>query len=303
MKKSLKLFPTIDSDCLNEMNCNISIPKACYEYSGGSIELEIEQIDDSEEYSIVDKYERWNSKDHNLFVSGNISIENTSMLFGESGVTSDNSELALGIIWRSKASNLRSAKKIATFNKSTKIKNQEYKIGFRKSTIKESFELLVVVYLEKSIDNEKTSFAKRNGTILGTLARYDFILEGSGSQFTVVEKYAPKEALWSVECDWDDPTYDLFSDTVRIVLNTAHDAWQLFDDPNFKKEIIKEIMASSIHVIISKLEQDEYDIYGDYERGSVSEAMSYIVDRAKVDVTASETIASSIRIYLDKVMK
>ena len=129
------------------------------------------------------------------------------------------------------------------------------------------------------------------------------ILEGINSVFTVFEKSAPGETLWTVSCDWDDPEYDPFSECVRVTINTAHPAWQLTSDEDVRKELLKEIMASSMQVVISELSAEQVDGSIEYAPGSVCDAISYIVGRADLDMQSNATIAQSIREYLDKSMK
>lgn len=307
MKKSITLFQTIDEKLVEEMGCTVKLPRAFYEYGGNKIELKTEAIEGgASEYVITDDAASWNIVDHNLILEGEVDIKDVSVLFGEGGISSEFSTLGVGIIWKSKPTDIRGAGKLFDFSvndtNSAPLKRR-FRKTFKKAELKEGVEFSVVVYLVDPAGNEATAFAKDPGAILGEIGAYDFVLEGNGSQFTVVEKHAPGEPLWTIECDWDDPTYNQFTETVRIVLNTAHPGWELFDDKNTRKELLKEIMASGMHIIISMLSEDEYEQDGDYERGSVSEAVAYLISRAELDTTSAQGIAKTMRKYLDGAMK
>ena len=103
------------------------------------------------------------------------------------------------------------------------------------------------------------------------------------------EIHEPGQPLWYVKCDWIDPTYDLFSDSVSI----------------FDEQLLKEIMASALGVIITKLkEQEDYwDVTTsgeDLQSGSVSEAIHYFIDTLEWDVSGPEAMSLSIRKFFDQ---
>ena len=205
----------------------------------------------------------------------------------------------VGLVWRSRSSSLRGANRIAQFSSKSGNIRFRFKKEFPVASIRGNIDISLELYVISSGSNRLLT----SGSTLGEIDSFTLILEGIGSTFTVFEKSAPGEPLWSVDCDWDDPEYNQFSESVRVTINTAHPAWICSADDEVRKELLKEIMASSMQVIISELEPDEYNPASEYEPGSVSNAIVYFISRAKVDLSTPSTIASSIRTYLDKSMK
>ena len=146
--------------------------------------------------------------------------------------------------------------------------------------------------------------------ILGELeGKFVIRLDGVGSVFPVYEIHEPGQPLWYVKCDWDDPTYDLFSDCVAININTAHKNYKYLDKTKrtFDEQLLKEIMASALGVIITKLkEQENYwdvtTIGEDLQSGSVSEAINYFINTLEWDVSGPESLSLSIRKFFDQRM-
>ena len=152
--------------------------------------------------------------------------------------------------------------------------------------------------------------ANQYGCILGELdSKFVIRLDGVGSVFPVYEIHEPGQPLWYVKCDWDDPTYDLFSDCVAININTAHKNYKYLDKTKrtFDEQLLKEIMASALGVIITKLkEQENYwdvtTIGEDLQSGSVSEAINYFINTLEWDVSGPESLSLSIRKFFDQRM-
>ena len=76
---------------------------------------------------------------------------------------------------------------------------------------------------------------------------------------------------------------------------------------SFLNELLKEIIASALVLIITKLkgQEDYWDatISGNnLETGSVSEAIYYFVNTLEWDVSTPETISLSIRKFFDQRM-
>mgnify|MGYP000754980168 FL=1 len=121
------------------------------------------------------------------------------------------------------------------------------------------------------------------------------------------EIHEPGQPLWYVKCDWIDPTYDLFSDSVSIYINTAHKNYKYLDKTKrtFDEQLLKEIMASALGVIITKLKEQEnyWDATTsgeDLQNGSVSEAIHYFIDTLEWDVSGPEAMSLSIRKFFDQ---
>lgn len=302
MKRSIALFPQLTKK--QEKEIQPSIESFQITYSQGQEKYDLKS-DIEEEFGkgtvcVIDDLGKWTLENYGFSCHGTLCLRNVSVLFGENGIVSSDANLGVGIQWKSKSSNARGSKNIGQLcNDDTDVRIS-FDISFTGASLRNSVELSFVLYLSKPGENENNI---ETGTIMGELKTLLLILEGSGSSFTVFEKNVPGDPLWSIECDWEDPEYSQFSECVRVTINTGHNAWQLASEDDIRKELLKEIMASSMQIIISELEPHEYDAEGDFEPGSVSEAVRYFITRADIRTESNSSIAKSVRAYLDKVMK
>ncbi len=303
MARNIVFYPTLDKKQVSLLGCQLQSLKASYLSNGSTEFLRCSAEEDTgiKYISIIDDAGRWSPDKYSLSLEGVLAINNLHSLFGSDGVISDDGVLGIGLVWKSKTSNQRGSKQICVFDKSTENEKTysfdlSFDAAYMRGAIELSFQLIVV--RDGSADRKLSP-----GLLLGELESMIVILEGINSVFTVFEKSAPGETLWTVSCDWDDPEYDPFSECVRVTINTAHPAWQLTSDEDVRKELLKEIMASSMQVVISELSAEQVDGSIEYAPGSVCDAIAYIVGRADLDMQSNATIARSIREYLDKSMK
>lgn len=302
MKRGISLFPCLSKK--QEKNINPRIESILITYSDGqeSFELRSDAEDDAgkETICIIDDLGRWTPEKYGFKCAGVLCLDNVGSLFGEDGIVSQDAKLGVGIQWKSKSSNYRGAKDIGLLSSEDNNLVLDFDIAFEAASLRNSVELSFVIYLAEPGEKE-SSIA--TGTIMGEIKELLLILEGSGSTFTVFEKNVPGDPLWSIDCDWDDPEYSQFSECVRVTINIGHNAWQLASDDDVRRELLKEIMASSMQIIISELEPYQYETDGDFEPGSVSAAVRYFVSRADINTDSYASVAKSVRAYLDKVMK
>lgn len=302
MGNNISLYPTLDKELLKKLECEISDFKAGYSNGQETFEL-LCKVEDSGKNSVVsvaDESGRWALDKHNVEFSGQIRIKNISCLFGKKGIVGDDAELGLGLTWKSKLSGTRGSRKIASINSDDDSLDIEFKKAFSASTLRGNIELGFQLYLINPGENEELL---PPGIMFGEVNSVTVILEGIGSTFTVFEKSVPGEPLWNVECEWDDPEYSQFSECVKVIINTAHPAWVQATEDEIRKELLKEIMASSMQIIISELEPEQRNPDGEYEPGSVCDAIAYFITRADLNLDSNASIAKSIRAYLDKNMK
>ena len=303
MARNIVFYPTLDKKQANSLDCQIRSLKASYLANGTTAFLRCSAEEDSgvKYISIIDDSGKWSPDKFNFKLEGTLTINNLHSLFGSNGIIQENGLLGIGLIWKSKTSNQRGSKQVCIFDNSAKgEKNYSFELSFGEAMMRGAVEISfqLVVVKDGSADGRLLP-----GLMLGEIESVVIILEGINSVFTVFEKSAPGEALWTVSCDWDDPEYDPFSECVRVTINTAHPAWQLTSDEEVRKELLKEIMASSMQVIISELRAEQIDGTVEYSPGSVCDAIAYIAGRANLDMQSNATIARSIREYLDKSMK
>ncbi len=303
MSRNIIFYPTLRIEHIEKLDCKVESFSARYTNLGESIELQhnIEFEDGVEYISVVDDTGRWAPDKYNLIISGMLCVNNIDILFGQGGLVSEDTELGIGIAWGSKNSNIRGSKKIGNIAYDKGNRQFPFKIDFDEATLRGNLNISFQLFI---VETGVPVDYMLPGLSLGELAVINVTLEGMGSTFTVFEKNAPGEPLWNVECNWEEPEYSSFSESVRVTINIAHQAWILAaSDERVRKELLKEIMASSMQIVISELDLSQYDKMENYEPGSVCDAIFYLIDRASLQVDSYASLAKSIRQYLDKVMK
>lgn len=302
MKNSIVLYPHLSKAQRTMMSCSLSYLRACYTDEGKecALKCDYESYEGSSNIGIVDDSGCWAPDKYDLTISGELSIDTPSCLFGKQRLVSEDSSLGIGYLLKSKMSNQRRAGSIGVISNSDGERVMPFSMNIPRATMRGNFEITFVIYLKSGLEE----FGITPGAIMGELLSFNVVLEGMGSTFTVLEKSEVGAPLWTIECDdVDDPACTAFSDAVKVIINTAHPAWQLTADEKFRKELLKEIIASSMQIAISSLDPSQYDGNEDYEPGSVCDAVAYFVSRANLDIGSSAAMAQSIRKYLDKKMK
>jgi len=302
MGNSVILYSTLDKGWRKKLNCRIDELNARYTSGNETYELKCneEEAGTGRFINIVDDSGQWSPNKHNIELFGSVIIENVDTLFGQKGIVSHDAKLGIGMMWRSRTSGYRGSQQINTVCSDDGTICSNFNKAFSASSLRGSLELVFQLYV---IDPGSGDNSLKAGMLLGELDSVNLVLEGIGSTFAVFEKSSPGEPLWEVECDWDDPEVSQFTDSVRVTINNAHPAWIACSEEDTRKELLKEIMASSMQIVLSELETEQFSDSSDYEPGSVCDAMAYLLSRAELDLESNATVAKSIRRYLDKSMK
>ena len=301
MKNKIVFYPTVGKELLNKINCHIDGFSASYSTRHDTYELICNEDGDSFNriISVVDDNGRWSLDEHNFELKGTICIDNIEPLFETNGVAADDAVLGIGLVYKSRTSSIRSAEPIGEIRSGDGKVKVDFNKAFGAAKLRGYLSLSFEIYI---IDPGSASMQLNKGVSLGELYSVLLILEGLGSTFTVLEKSAPGEPLWDIACDWDDPEYSPFSESVKVTINNAHPAWLCAADEEMRKELLKEIMATSMQVVIAELDDSQKNPNGDYEPGSVCDAIAYFIGRAGLDMESNASIAKTIRTYLDKNM-
>lgn len=301
MPRSILFYPTLSKKLLKSLNCQVESFQSSYSRGDDRYDLKcnFEEEAGIKYISIVDDKGRWSPDQYNITFNGTLCLHNCEELFGKKGLVPEGVTVGIGMLWKSKTSNFRGAELLGTVGPSSGDLTVPFQKTFDSASLRGTIELVFQLFIQDA--GEVCIFP--TGVSLGELFAVNIILEGINSTFTVFEKSAPGEPLWNVVCDWDDPAYDPFSESVRVTINTAHPAWALTVDEDVRKELLKEIMASSMQVVISELDDENLDVSEEYTPGSVCDAITYIISRAELQMESPTTIAKTIRAYLDKSMK
>lgn len=311
MSINFSLFPTLTEELLGKIRFQPRPYEFYFDSDTERLPLTKEQVNGSEKYyKLSDENGLWNLDEYNLILKREYTIKSFSNLFGIDGIVCRNAELGLAIMWTSKSSNIRGIIDVGAIkNTSDNEKVLTVEKKFDVAMLRGEIDLKSIIYIKKSGNPtlKEEFLANQEGYILGTLDEETIILDGNGSIFPIYEICDVNQPLWYVKCDWDDPTIDLFKDVVAIYLNRAHKSYIKYLDPikkaYFNQQLLKEIMASALMIIILKLKETEYwnqTINGEnLDRGSVSEAVYYFVNTHRWDTSSPERLSITIREFLD----
>ena len=311
MSKMLPLFPVLTEERRNRIRYT---PIGNYDFYYTNNEnvfiLNSEEAPEgSGTYKIIDDEGVWDPDSHTIGIRRKGLISNPAILFGENGIVCSNAIIGVGVIWTSADSKQRGAIEVGAFTKGDSSVEFELDYEFKKAQLRGKIDFTTILYIKKAgtpYVNER-HLANTYGCLLGELERITVMLDGNGSEFPIYEVAEPGKPLWYVRCSWEDPTYDQFSDCVAITINTAHHNYKYLDKKKrtYDEQLVIEIMASALSIIISKLKEDsnywiETTNGQNLQRGSVSEAVYYFLNSFGWDVTSPESLAISIHKFFDK---
>lgn len=269
--------------------------------------------DGSLNHKLSDEYGEWDPDRDNLGIRRIYSFQNYGCLFGENGIACSDATIGVAVVWTSADSKQRGSIKVGSIRmtKEGNLGPVRMKLDheFGTASLRGMVEFDTVFYIETAGQPEENErfLANTSGMVLGILDRYQIQLDGNGSMFPIYEVNQPGQPLWYVRCSWDDPTYDLFSESVSIYLNRAHRNYKYLDRTKklYDPQLMIEIMADALNIIITKLRMDPEGWDNtqkgtEIQPGSVSEAVNYFITSLEWDVTSPETTAITIRKFFDK---
>ena len=309
--KILTLYPRINRDILMDIGCEINHYQFSYIDKGIAYPLECNAFEE-DFYEIDDPRGLWNADEYSLNVRQTIFIKKPSRLFGPNGIACASSILTAAIVWKSADSRQRGIIKLGDIVNNRHPCELSGSFTFAKGSLRGNitFETQLFIKRPGTPTNDEEKFANQSGMSLGQL--YDVInlvIDGSASVFPIFEVNMPGEPLWEVRCDWIDPIYDKFNESVTINLNRAHPSFKYItrtEPEYFNKELLNEIISSAITQVIMKLkENQELDLClnsPDEVEGSVAEAVSYFVTTLGFDITDCIKLSKSIRKFMEKGM-
>lgn len=312
MAVDISLYPTLNEDMLEKMRVQTSFYELYYVRNDQEYPLRCETIDGSNTLNkVIDDEGIWNPDDYNLCIKRNYTFRTYQCLFGETGIVCRNAILGVALMWTSADSKQRGVIPIGDIENSSREINMNLNYEFSVAQLRGDVDFTTILYLKIAgtpLKNEE-HLANEYGCLLGEIDKFTIRLDGNGSVFPMYEIHEPSQTLWYVKCDWDDPTYEQFSECVSIYVNTAHKNYKFLDKTKrtFDEQLLKEIMSSALIIVIAKLKEQksywENTLMGDnLQKGSVSEAVYYFVNTLEWDVSNFETMSLSIRKFFDQRM-
>lgn len=308
MSKDLTLFPTLTDDIRQKIQFH-EAPYNFFYQDDAKHELRCKDSDDSKTYSLFEENGPWNVDEYNFGFSRTYSIKFHQFLFGENGVACKNSVLNIAIIWTSPESKQRG---VIIADADIKLSETPKQITishlFERAQLRGCVNLQTVLYIKTkgSPNKDEKHLANTSGLILGELDNEVLLLDGNGSSFPVIIVQEPRQPLWWVKCDWEDPTTDLFSESVAIYLNEKHKSYTFIDrkSSNYNPQLVQEIFSQALFIIITKLKENEAyweDTINENHLGpgSVSEAIAYFSNTLNWNLQTVENTSLSIRKFFE----
>jgi hypothetical protein len=270
-KTVLSMFPVIDDvllskACAGIYDLKISYTKACRDNPLRLIEhqLMMENVSpgNMSEYSVRDPMAFWSPDRGDLHVAGLIKIEHPSAFFSPGGIAEENTKIGIAILAFSPG--WRNAIPVGDFSCQSLPLKLNFKCLFAKNSLRNNLKLRFVFYLANPNNKRKTKFATAPGSILGILAEYNLILEGTGSKFPVVLKSEGKqEPLWRVHFAGAVNVLHKFQDeNVAVVLNEDHPAFKSLSIGTSsinESFLLLEIIASAMQIIFEKFKEEYFE--------------------------------------------
>ncbi len=311
MANSILLFPSLNDELISRIR--FQKQRFNFFYTDKN-EEEYELVDEPiEAMSLINaiKDERgvWTQDDNNLCFRRKYCLRTFQCLFGENGIACSDALLGLGIQWTSPDSRQRGVISIGTFGAGDQILEVEAEKKFGKAQLRGEVNFSTILYIAKAGNPTESEMhlANTEGYVLGELDSYTIKLDGTSSTFPIYEVNEPGQPLWYLKCDWYDPTADSMADCVSINFNTAHKNYAYLDreDKNYDSQLLAEIMASAITLLIEKvrLEQGYWEqiMQGEsLETGSVGQAIYYFMETLEWDLSSPESTSLSARKFFDQ---
>ena len=313
MAANISLFPIITDELLGKIRFQTSPYELYYIRDDQEYVLRAEEVDSSTiVHKVIDDEGIWSPDHDKLCIRRRYAIRTYQCLFGQTGIACKNAKLGIALMWTSSDSKQRGVIPIGEIENSSKDLDLLLNYEFSEAQLRGDVEFVTVIYLKEAGTPlwDEEHLANQYGCLLGEMDnKFVIRLDGVGSVFPMFETHEPGQPLWYVKCDWDDPTYDLFSECVSININTAHKSYKYLDKTKrtFDEQLLKEIMSSALSVIITKLKEQKiyWDVTtngDDLQSGSVSEAIYYFINTLEWDLSGPEAISLSIRKFFDQRM-
>lgn len=309
MSTAVSMYPVITEDMMPKLGINLGEFVFTYEFDGITKPLITEPLPGQEHLQsqlfIRDERERFDSDHHELMIKREVYISNSDFLFGPDGVAASDAEIGVALMWTSKSSNQRGVFEGSSIRAGCSSPRHVVAGKFKKGQLGDKFEATVILYIKNSGNpgpNER-HLAQKPGFIIGSFGETVFFLKGTGSTFPIFVE-SEKGPLWRVECSWIDPATDAFDESnVKIIINSSHPDYPLIESGKAGKfsPMLKEIIASSLQIIIMKTMKDADDILNQssYDSDSICAAVKYFIETFNLDVSSDENLAYTLRRYLD----
>ena len=303
MINPLHLYPTLHEDDIQnlfsplfytengESKCSYNF---FYPYNGNWTNLDLKRDEFNSFYMLEDENSDWTPDNYPLHYKRELTIYNPSSLYGsgEKAIAAKKAKIGLALRWTSKGSKRRGAIKVSDIPCQEKNIVIPIKGSFPAGDLYGEISFGLIVYISEAgvIEEGEEIYANTVGDILGEVDSLTITLDGYGSSMPIYECSIKGGNLWSVNCNWQDPAIDPFSQTVSIYINKSNALYKFIDRRNkkyYNKAMLHQIIASAMAAVIENLRSKDHDLkcLEKFEEGSVAQAIKYFCDMHKWDIT------------------
>lgn len=308
----LESFPMITEEALKELQPKIDW-FAKYDFNNLAIYMNVEKLQEGNDYFLDDPAGKWNPKNNKLYLQGKVTLENVNVLFDKYRVADYNSILGVAVVCNSKKTSKTFTKSIGEIKYNQGNREKEFKIGlqFDEGELAIKLNIKIIIYL-KEVSNFSKVFANSVGTELGEIIDSNIVFEGNGSIFPIeiVEKRG--EPIWNMSINYEQLSDELNIDTMGIQINAAHKDFKYLqiDSINDKNSFFwKEILASFFENILLEVNRrDEICSFVNDEqlgKGTIGEFIKYIYDSfniSNIELNNPSLLSKKIRRKLDGII-
>ena len=305
--KGLSLFPTLTDELYRKIGVTIPLKMSCFHIFDHK-EFFFESDGSMNSISLVSA--GWDPGNCALGIKAEYKFANPKALFGSNGVACKDATLGLAVLWKSKDSRQRGTIHIGSITYtsqecSLKLARHMFNNGqFRGKLVLET-----VLYLQKAGTPEKDETILSNipGTVYGSVDVTEVFFDGTGGICQTYINPVEGGPLWRVVCDFDDPLYDDFYESVIIENNPLNPGYQYIDpkSSSYKSEMLREILAEQMCTILLTIrskcsEQQWNDIAsGNSNKDSIGDITLSLM-RQGVDLSSPTACAETIRKHIMK---
>lgn len=310
MNNKITCFPTITTDNISNLNIELTTD-GNYEKDSHENKLILSQIGEID-YIVDDPIGNWNPNDCNLKLLGSVTINDTDTLFvGESKIAKVDTIIGVAVNFSAKKASWTKTIPIGDIQYLKNNNIFKFNLEFEKGSLSEKIELSIILYVKKANQYANDLYAKKVGTILGTIISKNIIIEGNESSFPIIINELKNGPLWDMDVSYSELSDTLSEDTICIKINKLN---KTFEELGIEKItpnnifVWREILADFYENILLYLEKngdDLDDIYSEksYGDGTVGNFFQYTINNfeiTKESIRNPITLSRKIRTKIEK---
>lgn len=305
---TINFFPMLDEDQLKQLNLKINYK--FYYYSNLNEKKIISYNINNKNYINLDlKNQIWNTYNYDLYLEISIEGCNGEALYGQEGIAPTGSFLSLCVEWLSPKAKKRDVIKSKNFIfNNEEIFRFSFELMFQKNTFEHDIQINILIYLAECTTNlvvDELFLNNYEGVVLGYLDSKILYMSGVSSLFPIYLKEVNDARLWILEINYDDPTTDTLSDSIKLILNTKHKDYKYLDtnSPVYCERLVFEIVINVITLLINDLKEKNYlnDLDCQFNDGSILKLAKYYKNVLEIDIQNCNLLdfSNSLRLYLN----